>query len=326
MSSTQDFFLSRLDADRPFFKRSGFAGPDDPFLSLTRDAGTLASVTDANGVEHRIHWRIGNPYLEVDGDLCLIDKDEVTLRRLDPVAFAKAVGHAFGCAAVCKELVPGRLYDMGVASFNLGRDKRRILVTPRLGPRDHKLLDSVPKGKEVLLVVGSSRLDRPAGDLGERTFTLGELAMGMRGDEFDIDLKPIMDRLRAREGAPKHKTYKNRNMTLRKIKVALARQLERLRQLEQDKRYAERNTMIGQMSVKTLESLSGVKKTALYDILRLRKDGLDCEDLEIKFLWLACSSLDAFLASFEAGSDIGAFTAKTLKAVARYKREDLDVA
>lgn len=263
--------------------------------------------------------------MEVDEDVCPIDKDEVTLRRLDPEAFAKAVGRAFGCAAVCKELVPGRLYDMGVASFNLGRDKRRILVTPRLGPRDHKLLDSVPKGKEVLLVVGSSRLDRPAGDLGERTFTLGELAMGMRGDEFDIDLKPVMDRLRARVGAPKHKTHKNRIKTLRRIKVALARQWQRLKKLQLDERFKERDAAIGQMSIKTLEELAGVKKTALYEILRVKYGGMDCDDPQVKFLWTACTSVEAFLASLKVGTDIWAWVDKTLHEVAAYGPEEPEV-
>ena len=325
MTGTQDYFLRGLDADRPFFRMSGFDGPGDPFLALTCDAGTLGWMPDARGVQHRIRWRREDPYLEADGDERSIDRGDVTLRRLDPEAFAGAVGRAFGCAAVCRELVPGRLYDLGASSFKLGRARRRIVVATRLGPLDHKLLDFVPKEKGLLLVVGSSRLDRPTGDLGERTFTLGELAMGMRGEGFDIDLKPVMDRLRAREGTPKHKTHKNRIKTLRRIKAALARQWQCLKKLQFDERFKERDAMIAQMSVKTLESLSGVRKTALYGILSVKHRGMDCDDPQIKFLWMACSSLEDFLASLKVGSDVGAFIAKALREVATYEPDEREV-
>ncbi len=319
MKNSLDYFVRCLDASPPYFRLSGFDGPDDPLLALTRSPSTWSFWTDKDGTDRRIEWDTDGPYCETDDDVLRLREEDVTMRKLDPEAFASAVGRTFGCKAVCKTLAPDRLYDLGQSSINLGRSKRRIVLAVRLGPLDGKVLRAVPPGKEVLLIVGGSRLERPDGGLGDRTFALRELVMGFRDGEFDLDLQPIMERFRAMEGVVKHKPHKNRMLTVRRIKKVLADYWKDLKILHQNGRYKDRDAAISAMNMKQLPALVGRSPSTLYDVLHVKKGDMNCEDPQIKYLWMACSSLEGFLASLKIGTNIGAFVEAALKEVAHYK-------
>ena len=322
MKNSLDYFVRCLDADRPFFRLSGFDGPKDPLLSLTGPAGNWSFWTDKDGTSSRIEWDEEGPYCEAGDDVRRLRAEEVTMRKLDPEAFASAVGRALGCTAACRALVPGRLFDLGPSSINLGRFKRRVVLAVRLGPLDAGTLQAVPPGKEVLLLVGGSRLERPAGDLGDRTFALSELALGFRDGAFDLDLAPVMKRFGGREGAVRHKPHKNRMLTVRRIKKVLADYWKNLKRLHQDGRYKERDAAIAAMSVKLLVELTQRSSSTLYEVLQVKNHTMECDDPQIKYLWTACTSLDGFLSSLKIGTDIGGFVSAALKTVARFEPEE----
>ena len=88
-----------------------------------------------------------------------VEPRELRLWRFNGAAFAMLLGNVLECRQPPKELIGGRLWNLGLSPHRLGGITRNIFFSIRMSSETEAIYDALPKdGIQALLISGSSRI------------------------------------------------------------------------------------------------------------------------------------------------------------------------